>query len=272
METGMTSFKKMGSALLVVVLCALTVVTSAHADTLTDIQQRKKIVVAIDLNSPPFGMVNDKMQPYGSDVSAAQMLAKDLGVELEIVQVTGPNRVPYLLTGKADIVIASFSITPERAKVVDFSLPYSAADSVVAGVKSTQIKSLADLVGKRVGVVRGNLQDTLLIPLVPKGTIMVRFDDDATNAIALLSGQVDAIGTAKELVVETARRNPDKHIETKFSVKVVPQGIGIRKGDSALKAWIDHWVTVNMKNGRLGESYQRAAGTALPDLSSYFPK
>ena len=268
----MTSIRRLALLVPMLALCALAGFKGAHADTLADIRQRGKIIIAIDLNSPPFGMADDKLNPYGSDVTSAQMLAKDLGVALEIVQVTGPNRVPYLLTGKADIVMASFSITPERAKVVDFSLPYSAADSVVAAFASTPIGSLADLAGKRVGVVRGNLQDTLLIPLVPKGTTMVRFDDDATNAIALLSGQVDAIGTAKELVVETAQRNPDKHIETKFSVKVVPQGIGMRKGETALKAWIDNWVTVNMKNGRLGDSYQKAAGTPLPDLSSYFPK
>ncbi|WP_034294268.1 transporter substrate-binding domain-containing protein [Herbaspirillum sp. RV1423] len=245
---------------------------SVSADTLSDIRQRKKIVVAIDLGSPPFGMTDAKLQPYGSDVSAAKMLAKDLGVEMEIIQVTGPNRVPFLLTNKADIVIASFSITPERAKVISFSVPYSASESVVAAERTAPIKSLADLAGKRVGVVRGNLQDTLLTPIVPKGTTLVRYDDDSTNAAALLSGQVDAIGTARELVTTTARKNPGRFIETKFAVKVVPHGIGVRKEDTELLAWINNWVVANMKNGNLAKSYEAAAGAPLPDISQYMPK
>lgn len=257
------------AALLLGALCLAPLV---QADTLTDIRQRKKIVVAIDLGSPPFGMTDAKLQPYGSDVSAAQMLAKDLGVELEIVQVTGPNRVPFLLTNKADIVIASFSITPERAKVIAFSVPYSASESVVAADRSASIKGLNDLVGKRVGVVRGNLQDTLLTPIIVKGTMLVRYDDDATNAVALLSGQVDAIGTARELVTTTALKNPDKHIETKFSIKVVPHGIGVRKEDTELLAWINGWVTANMKNGKLAQSFERASGSPLPDLSQFSQK
>jgi len=200
------------------------------------------------------------------------MLAKDMGVQLEIVQVTGPNRVPFLLTNKADIVIASFSITPERAKVIAFSVPYSASESVVAAERSIPIKGLNDLIGKRVGVVRGNLQDTLLTPIILKGTTLVRYDDDATNTVALLSGQVDAIGTAKELVTTTAAKNPDKHIETKFSIKVVPHGIGVRKEDTELLAWINNWVVANMKNGRLSQSYERASGSPLPDLSQYNQK
>ncbi|WDZ96917.1 transporter substrate-binding domain-containing protein [Herbaspirillum sp. WKF16] len=262
------SFKHLLAAL----IGLLCLVQSVSADTLDEIRQRKKIIVAIDLGSPPFGMTDDKLQPYGSDVSAARMLAKDLGVALEIVQVTGPNRVPFLLTHKADIVIASFSITPERAKVIAFSVPYSASESVVASESKLQIKSLDDLVGKRVGVVRGNLQDTLLTPIVPKGTILVRYDDDSTNTVALLSGQVDAIGTARELVTTTARKNPGRSIETKFAVKVVPHGIGVRKEDTALLGWINNWVVTNMKNGNLAKSYEAAAGAPLADLSQYMPK
>jgi polar amino acid transport system substrate-binding protein len=68
--------------------------TLASADTLSDIKERKKVLVGIDLTFPPFGLLDSNLKAVGSDVSAAKMLAKDLGVELEIVQLTGPNRVP----------------------------------------------------------------------------------------------------------------------------------------------------------------------------------
>src|SRR5512132_4337065 len=98
---------------------------SAHADTLDEIKKAGKIRVAIDTAIPPFGMTDDKMQPTGSDVDLAKLLAKDLGVQLEIVTTTGPSRIPMLQTNKADIVVSTLSITPDRAKVIDFSIPYA---------------------------------------------------------------------------------------------------------------------------------------------------
>ena len=98
---------------------------AAQADLLDNIKQARKLRVAIELALPPYGMTNDKMQPYGSDVETAQLLAKDLGVELEIVPATGPTRIPFLQTNKADLAIATLSISPDRQKVIDFSVPYS---------------------------------------------------------------------------------------------------------------------------------------------------
>src|SRR6185436_11105127 len=132
----------------------------AHADTLDNIKKAGKVRIAIDTAIPPFGMTDDKLQPTGSDVDTAQLLAKDLGVALEIVTTTGPTRIPMLQTDKADLVVSTLSITPDRAKVVDFSLPYADHPSVVAGMKSAEIKELSDLNGKKVAVVRGTTQDS----------------------------------------------------------------------------------------------------------------
>ena len=104
---------------------------AASADQLQDILAAKKRV-AIDLGVPPYGMKDAALKSTGSDVETARLLAQDLGVELEIVPTTGANRVPFLQTNKADIVISSMSITPERQKVVDFSVPYAAILAVVA--------------------------------------------------------------------------------------------------------------------------------------------
>lgn len=243
-----------------------------HADTLSDIKQRKKVLVGIDLTFPPFGMLDANLKPIGSDVSAAKMLAKDLGVELEIVQLTGPNRVPYLLTNKVDMVIASFSITAERKKVIDFSLPYSVSESVIFSPKSVNITKLPDLAGKRIGLVRGNLQERLLKPIAPEAMQIVRFDDDASNVIALLSGQVDGIGASKELLPSILKQSGSKPIEVKVSFGIVEHGIGIRKGDTALLNWTNQWVTANLASGKLSESYKESIGYGLPDMNQFMPK
>lgn len=255
---------------LVTVFAAMT--TLANADTLSDIKQRKKVLIGIDLTFPPFGTLGGDMKPVGSDVSAAKMLAKDLGVELEIVQLTGPNRVPYLLTNKVDMVISSFSITAERKKVIDFSLPYSISESVILAPKAVNISKLQDLTGKRIGLVRGNLQENLLKPIAPEGMQTVRFDDDSSNVVALLSGQVDGLGGSKELLPNITKQNPAKQIEVKLSIGVVQHGIGIRKGDMALMNWTNQWVSTNLANGRLSDSYKESIGFPLPDMAQYMPK
>jgi polar amino acid transport system substrate-binding protein len=264
--------KKSRMILWAVAAMLVAVSTLARADTLSDIKQRKKVLIGIDLTFPPFGTLDGNLKPVGSDVSAAQMLAKDLGVELEIVQLTGPNRVPYLLTNKVDMVISSFSITAERKKVIDFSLPYSLSESVILAPKSVNISKLADLAGKRIGLVRGNLQETLLKPIAPEAMQTVRFDDDASNVVALLSGQVDGIGCSKELLPNVTKQNPAPQVEVKLSIGIVQHGIGIRKGDNALLNWTNQWVSTNLANGRLSESYKQSVGFPLPDMAPYMPK
>ncbi|SED50912.1 transporter substrate-binding domain-containing protein [Rhodobacter sp. 24-YEA-8] len=244
----------------------------AAADTLEDIRTRGKILVGIDLNFPPFGTLDADLKPVGSDVAAAKMLAEHLGVDLEIVELNGPNRVPYLLTSNVDVVISSFSITPERQEVIDFSYPYSASESSIMAPAEVNISTLEDLAGKRIGVVRGNLQDTLLVPIVPEGTQLVRFDDDASNVVALLSGQVVAIGASAELLPSITQRAPDKNIERKLAIKIVPQGIGVRKEEPALLAAVNEFVLTNLENGRLKETYAENVGFPLADLSEYLPK
>jgi polar amino acid transport system substrate-binding protein len=229
---------------------------AVHADTLSDIKQRKKVLVGIDLGAPPFGMTNAKLQPEGSDVET----------------VTGPSRIPFLMTGKADMVISSFSITPERAKVVAFSNPYGASQFVIAAPKSISIKNLDDLAGKRVAVVRGNMQDSLLTPLAPKSATIVRFDDDATVTAAIMSGQVDALCTPNSLAAAIAHQNPSKNLESKFAIKVIPYAIGTRQNEPELQKWLNGWIATNLKNGKLAAIYQQWVGTPLPDMTQFAAK
>ena len=95
----------------VAALAILAVAPAVHADALDDVRKAKKIRIAIDFGVPPYGMTDAQMQPAGSDVDTARALAKDWGVELEIVPTTGASRIPSLQTGKADLVISTLSIT-----------------------------------------------------------------------------------------------------------------------------------------------------------------
>jgi len=237
---------------------------SAHADQLDTIMAAKKLRVAIDLAVPPYGMKDDKLQSTGSDVETAQLLAKDLGLALEIVPTTGANRIPFLQTDKADIVISSLSVTPEREKVIDFSLPYAAILAVVAAPKGVKITGPADLAGKKVISTRGTTNDQELTKIAPPTAQITRFDDDATSITAVVSGQAEIFATAPPLLKTINERNPSKQMEPKFTMKVNMLAVGLRKNEPRLKAKVDEAIKARLKSGELNAIYRKFHGADLP--------
>lgn len=233
-------------------------------DTLAAIKAAGKIRVALEFGRPPWGFKDAGLKPTGSDYETAQLLAKDLGVTLEIVEVTGPNRVPFLVSNRADVVISTFSITPERQKVIDFSLPYARAVQYVAAPKALTLTDRQDLDGKRVGVTRGTTGDTVLSKLEVPGIEIVRFDDESTNMTALVSGQVDIVVQEPATIARVAEQNPGRQIEQKFTIAEFDVGVGMRKGDKALEDAVNSWVETNMANGKLNEIYKKFHGVDLP--------
>jgi len=84
----------------------------AAAETIDQVKQKGELTVGMLVDFPPYGILNAKNQPDGYDADVAKQLAKDLGVKVNIVSVTGPNRIPFLLTNKVDLLVASLAITP----------------------------------------------------------------------------------------------------------------------------------------------------------------
>ena len=259
----------MKRAVLGIAIAAVAMIGVAHtasADALDDIKKSGKIRIAVDLGVPPYGMTDDKMQPTGSDIETAKALAKDWGLEFEHVPTTGAARIPALQTGKADLVISTLSITPERAKVIDFSKGYAVLRTVIAAPKNIALKSMADLDGKTVGTVRGTTHDTQLTKEGPKGMKLVRYEDDATEAQAFLSGQVDIFSTAELLVAPIDKKNPARQVEVKFVLDTFKLAIGVKKDEKRLLEEVDKWIATNLKNGKLDAIYKKYHGNGLPDV------
>src|SRR5450830_1677229 len=99
--------------------------SAARADALDDIQKAGVLRVAVPQDFPPFGSVTSDLTPQGLDIDVATLIAKKLGVKIELIPVTSANRVPYLQTKKVDLIISSLGKNPEREKVIDFSAPYA---------------------------------------------------------------------------------------------------------------------------------------------------
>ena len=161
-------------------------------------------------------------------------------------------------------MLSSFSITAERAKSIAFSNPYGVTSGVLVATKNLQMKSLADLSGKKIGIPRGTTQDGQLTAEAPKDAQLVRFDNDATSIAALLAGQVDAIATGGALGNKLAREYPDRQFENKFTISETYYAIGMRRGDPDFRLWLNTWIMLNLKNGKLNQIYEKWIGSPLP--------
>jgi len=234
--------------------------------TLDHILKEKKIRVAIDVANPPFGVLDKNGQPDGSDVAVARQMAKDMGVDLEFVQVPSNGRIPALLAGRADVTIASISVTSERAKTVMYCNPNGALSIVVLGPKGVNLKTPADLVGKRIGITRATLEEATVPKMAPQGTNIVWFDEIGVTIQALLSGQVDVVAMTSFAGNAIAKANPEKEIETKLNVTTAYYGPIVRHADFELRQWINTWIFLNTQNGMLATIYKQYTGVDLPAL------
>ncbi len=110
--------------------------------TLDEIKQSGVINIGVFSDKNPFGYVDENGEYQGYDVYFAQRIAEDLGVKLNYVSTEAANRIEYLQTGKVDIILANFTVTPQRAEEVDFALPYM---NVALGVVSPDAKVIETL-------------------------------------------------------------------------------------------------------------------------------
>jgi len=251
--------------ILLTTLITATFSVSTQANTLEDIQKRGEIRIATDMSIPPSGMLDASMKPVGSDVETAELLAKDWGLKLKFIETTGPTRIPNLQTGKADIVISTLSVTPQRAEVIDFTRPYAGLRSVIAAPAATKLNDWSDLKGRSVTVTRGTTQDSMLSKEAQKnGFSIQRYDDDATLVTAAVSGQAQAVATSATLVNQIKRQNPKLDFEPKLTLTVFDLAIGLKKDQPELKEKLNEWIETNLKNGKLNAIYEKYHGEPIP--------
>lgn len=243
-------------------LCAWA--PAASAQTVDELKKKGEITVGVLVDFPPYGTLNSANLPDGYDADVARLLAKELGVKLNLVAVTGPNRIPFLLTNKVDLLVASLAVTPERAKQVQFSKPYAAATIVIYGDKKASIRTPADLKAVRVGVARASTQDIALTAMAPAGTEIRRFDDDASAMQALMAGQVDAIGCSTTVAAQIEKRAAPGTYEAKLILRQQVMGVAMRPGQPELQKAVDAFIDKYKANGELNKLYRNWLGTDFP--------
>jgi polar amino acid transport system substrate-binding protein len=245
--------------------CALPLAAQAQA-ALDEVMARKVINIAIPTDFPPYGFVGTDLKPQGLDVDMASYIAGKLGVKVELVPVTSANRIPYLQTKKADLVISTLGKNPEREKVIDFTAAYSPFFQAVFAAKGVNIKTAADLAGKTIAVTRGAIEDMELTKIAPPTADIKRFEDNNTTVSAFVAGQVQAVATGASVAGNMMARNPQLNTEYKLLLKDSPNFIGVGKGEDKLRAKVNEIIAAAKANGDLDKMAQRWLGRPAGDL------
>lgn len=245
--------------------------TDATTDRLSRIKQQGVLRVATFDSNPPFGFVDpDSRQIRGLDVDYAQALADSLGVKLKIVATNPANRIPLLAADKVDLVMANFTITEERARQIDFSIPYFASGQQFIARKGT-LSSPEQLGSLRIGVDKGTTNEIVLRDKYP-GAKLIAYDDTPFAFTALRNGNVQAISQDGPKLIGLLANVPDREqFEIPpFSISDDLIGVGIPKGETPLKAFVDQTLLQLEADGRAQTLYDLWFGpqtaTPLPRL------
>ena len=248
---------------------ALLAAAGVHAQTALDgIMKSKTIRIAVPTDFPPYGMVGIDLAPQGLDVDMANYIGQKMGVKVELVPVTSANRIAYLQTKKADLVISTLGKNPDREKVIDFTAAYSPFFQGVFGPKTVSVKSFADLAGKSISVTRAALEEQELSKVAPPTADIKRFEDNNTTVSAYTAGQVQLIATGVSVAGNMMAKNPQLNTEYKLLLKDSPNFIGVAKGEDKLRLKVNEVIAAAKKSGDIDKMANkwlgRPAGT-LPE-------
>lgn len=228
------------------------------SSSLKDIKEKGKIVVGTSADYPPYEFhkeIDGKDQIVGVDVSIAQEVAKDLGVELEIKDMDFDGLLVSLQAGKSDVVFAAMNPTDERKENADFSDIYNKENNVFIVRKGEEdsIKSLDDLKNKKIGVQKGSVQEELIKEKLPEAEI--KGLGKATDLVLdLKNKKVDAILLDSPVAKFNCDNNSDIAL-TSITIEAPDDGaaIAMKKGSTELQAEINKTIKRLKDEGKIDE-------------------
>lgn len=217
-----------------------------------------KLTIGSDLDYPPFEILNADGEPEGYDVDLITEVCKELGLEVNYL---GPQAFESLPTQvaagtKMDVAVSAFTITPERAEIVDFTDDYFVVNQVIAVMKDSDITGKADLAGKRVAVQSGSTPDLWARENLPDSEI-IALPNNTDAFSAMTAGQADAV-INDELTSNTFIGKTFKDAKV---VEIIPTaeeyGIAVSKDNPELTKAIN-WALGKIKaDGRLEEIHKK---------------
>ena len=231
--------------------------TAQAAGELDKIKERGKIRIAVFSDKPPFGYIDENGENKGYDVYLAKRIAKDLlGDEnkVEFVLVEAASRMEVLEADKADIVLANFTVTPDRAKQVDFAKPYMKVALGVVSPQSALITDVSQLKGKKLIVNKGTTADSYFSKNHPEVTL-VKYDQNTEAFNALRDGRGVALAHDNTLIFAWARENPGFVAGIDFLGNLDTIAPAVKKGNTELLNWLNDEITKLDKEKFFYEDY-----------------
>jgi polar amino acid transport system substrate-binding protein len=264
------NFSFRAAALALVAGVSMVLATSAaQAQSLEKIKEAGVIRIGVMGEQAPWGAIDATGKNIGYDVEVGRLIAEEMGVKVEFVPNAVPARIPNLLTGKVDLQMAVMGMYPDRAKAVQFSEPYAGLKIILLSSAKNKITTIQDAKDLRIGVPRGAAQDKAITAALGDVPNIRRFDDDASNMQALVSGQVDAIGGNTTYKLNLDKAAPGNDFEQKVVFNEQWMGVTTKLGDKEINAWLNQFIDKIRADGRLEAINKKWLGDEkLPD----FPK
>ena len=240
--------KRAGAALLVLMMIAATLTGCGQKSdkkdgktvyrTVDEIKASGTINIGVFSDKSPFGYVDENGQYQGYDVYFANRIGQDLGVKINYVSTEAANRIEYLQTGKVDIILANFTVTPERAQEVDFASPYMNVALGVVSPDSAVITSLEDIGPEdQVIVISGTTAETYLEKNYPNIRLQ-KYDAYAEAKTAFENGNGVAWANDNTEVIAFAIENPGYTVGIPSLGSADTIAPAVTKGNESLLNWL----------------------------------
>ncbi len=237
--------------------------SSANESSVSAIKKRGVLRVAVFGDLPPYGWVDDHGNRVGYDVRLARQIAKDMGVKVKFTQVNANNRVDTLNSNKADIILANFTVTPERKQVVDFAKPYMKVSVGVVSPTNSPITSASQLKGKNLIVNKGTTAENYF---TKKGGVdLLKFDSKTQQFNAFKNKRAAALADDNSYLYAWVKKNPNYTVGIK---NIGPNQFispAVKKGNKSLLNWTNKEITKLTKKKFFIADYNK-------ELKPYFGK
>ena len=234
--------------------------------TLDEIKEDGILRVGVFSDKAPFGYVDENGEYQGYDVFFAKRLAADLGTEIEYTSLDPASRVEYAATGKVDIVLANFTVTPERAEQVDFALPYMKVALGVVSPEDAPINDVSELEGKTLIIVKGTTAETYFTENYPDVELQ-KYDAYAEAYNALLDGRGDAFSTDNTEVLAWAQVNPGFTVGIDSLGNLDSIAPAVAKGNDTLLDWINDEIVALADEQFFHEDYEETLAEVYGDAA-----
>lgn len=244
--------------------CAGTKGASSDDASLKKVMEAKQFVLGLDVGFPPMGFINKAGEITGFDIDVAQEVCNRLGVKLVKKGIDWNAKEDRLNDGTIDCIWNGLSMSPERAKTMNFSDPYMKNELIFVVPSASSAKGMQDLVGKKVGVQAGaSAEDELKANTISSKLTIVPFDDNLTLLRHLEQGQVDAALMDSVVAYHYIFSNNRSFFVLSTSLKEEKYAIGFRKGDQALRDKVQATINEMKADGTLGKISKKWFGSDI---------